>query len=535
MKVVTAEIMQKLDRRTIEEAGIPGIVLMENAGRGAVREILAGYPEILKGKVAIIAGRGNNGGDGFVIARYLMNRGVNVKIFLLAEQEKVKGDARLNLDILLNMKASITEIKDLNTWKVLLPELEGHCLIVDAIFGTGLRSEVKGMIREVIDDINYFNIPKVAVDLPSGLNANTGEVLGTCIKADLTITFALPKRGLLIYPGADFAGRLKIVDISIPAYLLEEEKISDHVLSFGSLSQYVRPRKPNSHKGDYGHVLIIAGSQGKTGAAALSCQAAVRVGAGLVTLGIPESLNNIMEEKLTEVMTEPLTEEEHGFIGIGSFEKIEGLMKGKKVLALGPGISTHEDTVKLVHKILVESTIPLVIDADGINALSFDLGLLKRAKVPVVLTPHPGEMARLVDLSSKEIQKDRITIARDFAKQHGCYLVLKGTRSLIAEPEGNIFINPTGNAGMASGGMGDVLTGMIPGFISQGYDVVTSTKLAVFVHGLAGDLVALEKGPVGLIAGDLVNEIPRVLKAFIEDKLPPSLNSEDRYQMGWIL
>jgi len=505
MKVVTAEIMQKLDRRTIEEAGIPGIVLMENAGRGAVREILAGYPEILKGKVAIIAGRGNNGGDGFVIARYLMNRGVNVKIFLLAEQEKVKGDARLNLDILLNMKASITEIKDLNTWKVLLPELEGHCLIVDAIFGTGLRSEVKGMIREVIDDINYFNIPKVAVDLPSGLNANTGEVLGTCIKADLTITFALPKRGLLIYPGADFAGRLKIVDISIPAYLLEEEKISDHVLSFGSLSQYVRPRKPNSHKGDYGHVLIIAGSQGKTGAAALSCQAAVRVGAGLVTLGIPESLNNIMEEKLTEVMTEPLTEEEPGFIGIGSFKKIERLMKGKKVLALGPGVSTHKDMVKLVHRILVESTIPLVIDADGIN------------------------------LSSKEIQKDRITIARDFAKQHGCYLVLKGTRSLIAEPEGNIFINPTGNAGMASGGMGDVLTGMIPGFISQGYDVATSTKLAVFVHGLAGDLVALEKGPVGLIAGDLVNEIPRVLKAFIEDKLPPSLNSEDRYQMGWIL
>ncbi|MCK5186295.1 MAG: NAD(P)H-hydrate epimerase, partial [Deltaproteobacteria bacterium] len=236
MKVVTAEIMQKLDRRTIEEASIPGIVLMENAGRGAVREILASYPEILKGKVAILAGSGNNGGDGYVIARYLMNRGVSVKIFLLAERDKVQGDARSNLDILLKMNASITEVKDLDVWKAILPELEGYRLIVDAIFGTGLRSEVRGLVKEVINDINRFNIPKVAVDLPSGLNANTGEVLGACVKAKLTITFALPKRGLLIYPGADFAGRLKVVDIGIPSYILDKEKISDHLLSFESLS-----------------------------------------------------------------------------------------------------------------------------------------------------------------------------------------------------------------------------------------------------------------------------------------------------------
>ena len=535
MKVVTAEIMQKLDRRTIEEASIPGIVLMENAGRGAVREILASYPEILKGKVAILAGSGNNGGDGYVIARYLMNRGVHVKIFLLAERDKVKGDARSNLDILLKMNASITEVKDLDVWKAILPELEGYSLIVDAIFGTGLRSEVRGLVKEVINDINRFNIPKVAVDLPSGLNANTGEVLGACVKAKLTITFALPKRGLLIYPGADFAGRLKVVDIGIPSYILDKEKISDHLLSFESLSQFVKAREPNSHKGDYGHVLIIAGSQGKTGAAALSCHAAVRMGAGLVTLGIPESLNSIMEEKLTEVMTEPLAEEKPGFLGISSFEKIERLMEGKKVLALGPGISNHEGATKLVHRIVEESNIPLVIDADGVNALSFDTGPLKRAKVPVILTPHPGEMARLVGLSSKEVQKDRITIARDFAQTHGCYLVLKGMRSLIAEPEGNVFINPTGNAGMASGGMGDVLTGMIPGFIAQSYDIATSIKLAVFMHGLAGDLVAFEKGPVGLIAGDLVNEIPRVLKVFMDGKLPLSLNSEDHYQLNWIL
>jgi len=535
MKVVTAEIMQKLDRRTIEEAGIPGIVLMENAGRGAVGEMLKSYPEVLKGNVAIIAGRGNNGGDGFVIARYLMNRGVNVKLFLLAVKEKVRGDARSNLDILLKMKASITEIKDLKAWKAHVAELEGCDLIVDAIFGTGLRSEIKGLIKDAINELNHLKIPKVAVDLPSGLNANTGEVLGVCVKADLTITFALPKRGLLVYPGADFTGRLKVVDIGIPSYLLEEEKISDHVLRFESLSQSIRVREPNSHKGNYGHVLIIAGSKGKTGAAALACQAAARVGAGLVTLGIPESLNSIMEKKLTEVMTEPLAEAEPGFLGIDSFETIKRLMEGKKVLALGPGISTREDTVALVHKIMEESTIPLVVDADGINALSLDLGLLKRVEVDMVLTPHPGEMARLTGLSSKEVQKDRITIARNCAQQYGCYLVLKGARTLIAEPDGSISINPTGNAGMASGGMGDVLTGMIPGFISQGYDISTSTKLAVFMHGLLGDLVAIERGPVGLIAGDLISEIPRVLKAFMEHKLPSSLASEENCQMDWIL
>lgn len=535
MKVATAEVMQRLDRKTIEEAGIPGMVLMENAGRGAVREILKSYPVILKGKVAVIAGRGNNGGDGFVIARYLMNRGVGVKLFLLAAQGEVKGDAKANLAIVLKMRGSLTEIRDLNAWKAQVGELEGCDLIVDAIFGTGLKSEIKGFIKKVISDLNRLKTPKVAVDLPSGLDATTGEALGVCVKADLTITFALPKRGLLVYPGADFAGRLKIVDISIPSYLLEEEEITDHVLSFESLSCAIREREPSTHKGSYGHVLIIAGSKGKTGAAALACQAAARVGAGLVTLGIPESLNSIMERKLTEVMTEPLAEVEPGFLGIDSFETIERLMEGKKVLALGPGISTREDTVSLVHKIMERSTIPLVVDADGINALSLDLGLLKRIRVPVVLTPHPGEMARLLGINSREVQQDRVAVARNFTQQYGCYLVLKGARSLIAEPDGNISINLTGNAGMASGGMGDVLTGMIPGFISQGYDIPTSTKLAVFMHGLLGDLVAIERGPVGLIAGDLISEIPRMLKAFMEHTLPPSLALEEGCQMNWIL
>ena len=535
MKVVTAEVMQQLDRRTIEEAGIPGVVLMENAGRGAVRVLIENYPNVLSGTVAIIAGKGNNGGDGFVIARYLINRGISVRIFLLGSRGKIQGDAKLNLDSVLKMKTSFTEIKDSAGWKAHRGELESCTLIVDAIFGTGLTSDIRGLIGEVIHDLNGLTIPTVAVDLPSGLHPDTGAVLGCCVQADCTVTFALPKRGLFLYPGAQYAGRIKIVDISIPSSFVDEAALSDHVLSFADMSQALKVRNPDTHKGDYGHVLAIAGSRGKTGAAALTCQAAIRVGAGLVTLGIPESLHGIMEQKLTEVMTEPLSEHTNGFLGMGSLKKIQELMEGKKVLVLGPGLSTHEDTVKLVHAIIKESSIPVVVDADGITALGAHPELLQQVDVPVVLTPHPGEMARLIGVSAREVQRDRIAIAKDFAQRFGCYIVLKGARSLLADPDGSLSINLTGNPGMASGGMGDLLTGMIPGFMAQGYDCATSTKLGVFIHGLAGDLLSRERGPVGFIAGDVLNEVPRVLKSLVEQTLPPAVSSDDRYQLAWVL
>ncbi len=535
MKVVTAEVMQQLDRRTIEEAGIPGVVLMENAGRGAVRVLLENYPHVLNGTVAIIAGKGNNGGDGFVIARYLINRGISVCIFLLGVRGKIQGDAKVNLTSALEMKVPLTEIQDSAGWKAHRRELEGCALIVDAIFGTGLTSDIVGLIGEVINDLNGLDIPTVAVDLPSGLHPDTGAVLGTCVHADCTVTFGLPKRGLFLYPGAQHAGRITIVDISIPSSFVDEAALTDHLLSFADMSQALKVRKPDTHKGDYGHVLAIAGSRGKTGAAALTCQAAARVGAGLVTLGIPESLHAVMEQKLTEVMTEPLQEHTAGFLGMGSFKKIQELLEGKKVLVLGPGLSTREDTVQLVHAIIKESSIPVVVDADGINALGAHPALLQQVDVPVVLTPHPGEMARLAGMSARDVQRDRIAIAKDFAQRYGCYLVLKGARSLIAEPDGSLCINLTGNPGMASGGMGDLLTGMIPGFIAQGYDCATSIKLAVFIHGLAGDLVSIERGPVGFIAGDVLSEVPRVLKALVNQILPPAVSSDGRYQLSWNL
>jgi NAD(P)H-hydrate epimerase len=535
MKVVTAEVMQRLDRRTIEEAGIPGVVLMENAGRGAVGVLLENYRHLLNGTVAIIAGKGNNGGDGFVIARYLMNRGVSVRIFLLGVRGKIQGDAKVNLASVLKMNAQLTEITTSDGWKKKRGELEECTLIIDAIFGTGLTSDIGGLIGEVINDLNGLGIPTVAVDLPSGLHPDTGAVLGTCVHADCTVTFGLPKRGLFLYPGARYAGTIKVVDISIPSSFIDETAPTDYVLRFADMCQVVKVRNPDTHKGDYGHVLAIAGSRGKTGAAVLTCQAAARVGAGLVTLGIPESLHAIMEQKLTEVMTEPLSEHPTGFLGLDSFKRIRELMEGKRVLVLGPGLSTNEDTVKLVHAIIQESSIPVVVDADGINALGAHPALLQQVDVPVVLTPHPGEMARLAGMSAREVQRDRIAIAKDFAMRYGCYLVLKGARSLLAEPDGSLCINLTGNPGMASGGMGDILTGMIPGFMAQGYDCAASVKLAVFIHGLAGDLLSRERGPVGFIAGDVLGEVPRVLKALINQTLPPAVSSDERYQLSWTL
>lgn len=524
MRVVTAETMRRLDRKTIEEAGIPGMVLMENAGRGAAGEILRSYSPIPgRKKVAIVAGRGNNGGDGFVIARYLINRGLAVTVFLLALPEEVKGDAETNLSILLRMQADVRAISGEDAWKAARPEFSACGLIVDAIFGTGLSSDVRGLQREVINDMNRSGVPVVSVDLPSGLHADTGEVLGTCVKADCTITFALPKAGLFIYPGADYAGRVKVVDISIPAALIEEEGITDRLLTFDHVCRMFRPRSPSAHKGDGGHVLVVAGSRGKTGAAALCSRGAAGAGAGLVTLAIPESLNSIMEVKLTEVMTEPIPEDDEGGPGSGSLDAVLQLMAGKKALALGPGLSTGEEARRLVHGLVEQSAIPMVIDADGLNVLSGNLEVLGRAKAPVVVTPHPGEMARLAGSGTREVQKDRPGTAREFAKRHGCCLVLKGARSLVATPDGSVAINLTGNAGMASGGMGDVLTGMIAGCMAQGYDAAVSARLAVFCHGLAGDLLSRERGPLGFMAGDLLRVLPRVLRALQEHRLPSSL------------
>ncbi len=516
MKVATAEEMQELDRKAIETYRIPGIVLMENARRGAAEVISKTFPDLLKKKIAIIAGKGNNGGDGFVIARYLLNNGISVRIYLLTDPKGLRGDAETNFNVFHRMKGEVISVPSSKDYIKVKKDLERFDILVDGIFGTGLDAEVRGYYREVIDHLNTLQKPIVAIDIPSGLDANAGKPLGAAIRASLTVTFGLPKIGLLIPPGIDYAGEVKVIDIGIPKRLVEEEKIPTYLLEKEEIQKWLSiPRNPDTHKGDYGHLLVIAGSVGKTGAAAMACQAALRMGAGLVTLAIPKSLNGIMETKLTEVMTEPLPETPKQTLSLRAYSTIVRLCENKRAVVIGPGLGTYKETQLLVLKLIRTLDLPIVLDADGITALTIQAKTLPVANRLLVLTPHPGEMAKLVRSQVKEVLEDRVQLSRNFSQAQHVHLVLKGHPSLISTPKGEIFINPTGNPGMASAGAGDVLTGMIGGLICQGFDILPSLQIAVYLHGLAGDEGAKEMGEKSLIASDIIERIPTFLKGRI--------------------
>lgn len=503
MKLVTAETMRELDRQAIEGLGIPGALLMENAGRAVAEEV---WRRWRPRRVAVVAGRGNNGGDGFVAARHLANRGAEVAVFLLGRAEQLRGDAQLNCRIWLRMGGRVQEVLGEEDLEAL--DLGRFDVVVDAIFGTGLSSEVRGLQRRAIELINASGRPVAAVDIPSGVEATSGRVLGVAVRADLTVTFGMAKVGQAIWPGLAHVGDLVVADISIPRRLLEEVDTPYELLEREGLPA-LPPRRPWAHKGNFGHLLVVAGSPGKTGAAALCAQAAVRSGAGLVTLAVAASLNPILEVKLTEAMTEPVPDEE-GFLGPASLEAILRAAEGKTALALGPGISAREGTVRLVGDLLRRVRLPMVIDADGLNCLA-RLPEGPRLARGAVLTPHPGEMARLLGCTPAEVQEQRLEVARRWAQQWGVVLVLKGSRTVIATPEGRAFINPTGNPGMASGGMGDVLTGMIGALLAQGMAPLEAARLAVFAHGAIADRLAGRRGQVGMLAGELIEEIPHVL------------------------
>jgi hydroxyethylthiazole kinase-like uncharacterized protein yjeF len=516
MKVANAREMQELDRKAIETYRIPGMVLMENAGKGAAEVISKAFPEIQKKKIAIIAGKGNNGGDGFVIARYLLNWGGSVKVYLLTDPKGLRGDAETNFNIFQRMKGEIISVPSSKDYVKVKKDLEKFDILIDGIFGTGLDAEVRGYYREVIDHLNMLQRPIVAIDIPSGLDADTGKPLGTAIRACLTVTFGLPKVGLLIPPGIDYVGDVKVVDIGIPKRLVDEEKIPTYLLEKDDITGWLSiPRNPNTHKGDYGHLLVIAGSVGKTGAAAMACEAALRMGAGLVTLAIPRSLNSIMEVKLTEVMTEPLPETPKQTLSLRAFSAIVRLCENKRAVIIGPGLGTLKDTQSLILKLIRTLNLPIILDADGLTALATLPKIPPFANRPLILTPHPGEMARLIRSQVKEVLEDRMGLSRNFSQSQHVYLVLKGHPTLISTPKGEVFINPTGNPGMASGGTGDVLTGMIGGLVCQGFDILSSLQAAVYLHGMAGDHGAREKGEKSLVATDIIEKIPSLLKGRI--------------------
>lgn len=517
MKVVTAAQMRKIDKDTIEGIGIPGIVLMETAGSEIVRAIERHYPTAQR--IGVFVGKGNNGGDGLVIARQLAHAGREVQIFLVSPAESFTGEAHTNLDIAKSLGLQIEEIlTDSTSIHAIRCEL-----LVDTIFGTGLRGAVQEPISNIINAINNLSIPILAVDLPSGLDADTGDPLGTCVQADRTVTIGLPKRGLLVHPGAEFAGKLEVIDIGFPQQVIDAQNIKVHWTTQKDAAKWIPPRLPASYKGSYGRVLVVAGSIGMTGAAALTSEAALRTGAGLVTLVIPKSLNPILEVKLSEVMTLPLPETEAGSLAESSTSAIlEYAKKTKSILAIGPGLSQHPETVTLVHQLINENRkqelgLRIVIDADGLNALAQATELISLLGPEAILTPHPGEMARLTNTPISTLEANRIGTAEDFTNEYGVTLVLKGAPTVIANPDGNVWINSTGNSGMATAGMGDVLTGIIAGLAAQNVPSETAAVLGVYLHGLAGDIAAERLGMHGLIAGDVLQAIPQAISSLIPD------------------
>lgn len=518
--LVTAEEMRAFDSLAINKYGIPGIVLMENAGRSTFEILKRLFEDSIEGLlVSVVAGPGNNGGDGYVIARYLINHGADVNIFLLSPREKIRGDAQINLNILKKMHANIWDINSQESIEFFHDVWAESDLLIDAILGTGLKSEVRSPYSEAIMKINNLSSFKLSVDIPSGVDSDTGEIRGVAVQADLTVTYGFQKLGMAMYPGRSLCGEIEVVDISIPGILVDHNPPTACLICVPYITPYLEIRSdPTDHKGTFGRVLIIGGSPGKTGAPAMAAHAASRVGAGLVTVAVPASLNSILENKLTEEMTEPMPDDS-GFFASSAAERILELCRDKTCVALGPGLSTAPGSVKLTQALLSEYQGRLVIDADGLNCLALDLSLLSRTKAMVFLTPHPGEMARLTGLSIAEVQSNRFALAKEFASTHKCWLVLKGAATITFSPYGQSFINTTGNPWMSSGGQGDVLTGILAGLLAQKNLLPEEViPFGVWLHGFAADSIVDRDGPRPVLATDILKEIPASLKVLTETR-----------------
>src|SRR5688572_9404192 len=514
--------MREADRYTIEDIGIPSLVLMENAGRQVVAAIEAAFEARLDGRVAVLCGRGNNGGDGFVVARTLLQRGIDTAVFVIGTLADVRGDARTNLDILGRLGITVVEIADEQSWELHFSEISECTLLVDAIFGTGLKSPLSGMLETVVADVNASGIPIVAIDLPSGMSADTPHLIGDCIDASMTVTLAAPKLPLVLPPAEARAGDVVIADIGIPADVIDGlDGPHIELLTREDVRALIEPRPADSHKGDYGRVLIVAGSRGKTGAAYLAALGALRSGAGLVTVATPASCLPIVASMGPAFMTVDLPNDEAGMVTAAAVDRL--LDQTHDVIACGPGLGRSANVAEFVRALLDRATCPLVLDADAITVMADDPGRLSGSEERnVIITPHPGEMARLIGASVADVQNNRLEVATDFATTHRVHVVLKGHRTVIATPEGHIFINPTGNPGMATGGTGDVLTGVIAAWLAQLLDAEAACRLAVFLHGAAGDLAEAREGQAAMTATDLLDNLGEALTTLVRGKAEES-------------
>ncbi|MDY0211854.1 MAG: NAD(P)H-hydrate dehydratase [Desulfuromonadaceae bacterium] len=511
MKLVTAAQMRDMDSCAIETYGIPAAVLMENAGRSAAEILHTRYYKEVSGaplsRALVFSGRGNNGGDGYVIARHLQLRGWEVQVVVLARAEDLEGSAAINLKILQRAAVDIAFAPDSVRLDAILPILPCRdVLIIDAMFGNGLTSAIGGHYLKALRWINAATAVVAAVDMPSGVDATSGEILGEAVKADCSISFACAKVGQVSAPAYSVCGTLYVADIGMPKVL--RDSVADTLLFVddADAQQLLPPRRSDAHKGDCGHSLILAGTHGKGGAAQMAAEACVRSGSGLVTLVTPVTVQCSIAGHIPEVMT-------HGVSDTGwsveMLPELERLWQERNAIAIGPGLGTEESCARLVRELVVRCPLPLVLDADGLNAVSAVPEIFKQRAGVTVVTPHPGEMARLCGCSVAQVQAERIRTAQEFAALFGVIVVLKGARTVIADPYGAVRINSSGNHGMASGGMGDVLTGVITAFIAQGLAALDAATLGVYLHGRAADLCAQQYGTTGYTATDVAKMLGR--------------------------
>jgi len=510
MKLVTAKQMQGIDSAAIDGRGIPGIDLMEAAGLGTAefgREMIGG--SVNGDRILIFCGKGNNGGDGFVVGRYLHEWGAAVEIYLFGKSAELKGDARENYLRIKELKISFTEILD----EARIPEMDGADLIVDAIFGTGFRGEIRGIIATCVDRINSSDVPILAIDAPSGIDCDTGEVSGACIFATGTATMALPKLGQFLYPAREHVGDLKIIDIGIPEDIIESAAISLNLIDEAYVQNRLPRRAPTAHKGSCGKLLVLAGARGFTGAACMAAESSIRSGVGLCYLGIPASLNDICEMKLSEVITRPLPDvKRKGCFALRGLGEIRKEFEAMDAAAIGPGIGQHHETKEMINRLLPGIRIPFVLDADGLNALQESPERLAECDAPLVITPHPGELSRLMEAEIPVIAMHRDVFAREAASKFDCTVLLKGAPTFISDPSGEVYLNPTGNAGMATGGSGDILTGIIGAFLAQGLNPTEAACCGAYMHGFAADIAVEDTGETGLIPTDIIACLPSAFR-----------------------
>lgn len=521
MRVVSAGQMRSIDDNAINNFGLPGVVLMENAALAVVREIKTilscqGQKNIRGQKAVILVGKGNNGGDGLAVARQLTVLGVESNVFLFANPGDLSGDAKLNYDLFQKMSGKIVVVEDEKQIRLFKLALMQSQIAVDAVYGTGFKGNIPDITAGFLEDLNKADLPVVCVDIPSGLEADTGKVHNIAVQGDVTVTFGLPKLGHFLGEGPLYTGKLVVDQISIPESILGEEKVFAYLLTDEVVKPLIPVRHPQGHKGSHGRAVLIGGSVGMSGAIMLAGKAAQRCGAGLLQIVVPEAIAETVDLGVIEATVWPAKDYE--MLTVNSWPTIAERLQGADACAVGPGLKQTESFLQVLEHILKDTDVPVVMDADALNLISRETDLLgfRRGKGNLIVTPHPGEMARLCGCSLDEVQENRLKIAVTKALEWGAIVVLKGAGTIIASPDGRVFINTTGNAGLGAGGTGDVLTGSIMSLAAQGVPPLGAACLGVYLHGKAADVLKEQYGLSGFTASEVADYLPKVRKEIEE-------------------